>query len=259
MLSGVSRRTRLPQWRQNKRGRAREQQLQVIVELRHRADGGARGAHGIGLIDRDGRQDSFDAIHLRLVHAIEELARIGRERLHVAPLALGVQGVEDQRGFPRARDARYDDELVQRDAERQVLEIVLPRAMDLDRLGSRICARHPRGRTTAGGLTIGNGARRLSVAHGQRHHSCKWNRGGLELYQRPPLSRHPAVRGLGGAAGCTRRRRGPQYGCRKTSPRHTGTAGPGRLSESTTSGDAQKIIGQIRCIIGQHMSPIITS
>jgi len=37
-----------------------EQQLQVIVQLRHRADRAARGAHGIGLIDRDrGRHASM--------------------------------------------------------------------------------------------------------------------------------------------------------------------------------------------------------
>src|SRR5690606_40828429 len=33
-------------------------QLQMIGELRHGADGGARGPYGVGLIDRDGRRNA---------------------------------------------------------------------------------------------------------------------------------------------------------------------------------------------------------
>ena len=82
---------------------AREEQLEVVVQLRHRADGGARGAHRVGLVDGDGRRDAVDAVDLRLVHAVEELARVGREGLDVAALALGVERVEGQRGLARAR------------------------------------------------------------------------------------------------------------------------------------------------------------
>ncbi len=76
---------------------AREEQLQMIVDLRHRPDRRARRAHGIGLVDGDGRRDSLDRIDLRLVHAVEELARVGRERLDIAALSLGVEGVEHER------------------------------------------------------------------------------------------------------------------------------------------------------------------
>ena len=75
---------------------ARIQQLQVVVELGHRADRRARGAYRIGLVDGDGGRDAFDAIHLRPVHAVQELARVGREGLDVAPLAFGVQRIENQ-------------------------------------------------------------------------------------------------------------------------------------------------------------------
>jgi hypothetical protein len=61
--------------------RAGEQQFQMIVDLRHRADGGARGAHRVHLVDRDGRRDTLDVIDARLVHAVEEQARVGREGL----------------------------------------------------------------------------------------------------------------------------------------------------------------------------------
>ena len=43
------------------RGGAREQQLQVIVQLGHRADGRARGAHRVRLVDGDRRRDAGDA------------------------------------------------------------------------------------------------------------------------------------------------------------------------------------------------------
>ena len=77
--------------------RSREEQLQVIVDLRHRPDRRARRAHGVGLVDGDRRRDSLDRIDLGLVHAVEELARVGRERLDVAALSLGVERVEDER------------------------------------------------------------------------------------------------------------------------------------------------------------------
>ena len=113
----------------------REQQLQVVVQLRHGADRGARGAHRVGLVDGDGRRDAGDGIHLRLVHAVEELPRVGREGLDIAPLALGVERVEHERRLARTRDPGDDDQLVQRDAEVEILEVVLAGAADEDGVG----------------------------------------------------------------------------------------------------------------------------
>ena len=145
------------------RGRAREQQLQVIVELGHRADGGARGAHRIRLVDGDGRRNAVDAVHRGLVHAIEELARVRREGLDVAPLALGVQRVEHQRGLARARHARDHHEFLQRNLEVEVLEIVLTRAANHDR---RARPRLRPGRATAGRACVSDGL--VHVAKGIR-------------------------------------------------------------------------------------------
>src|SRR6266516_1918489 len=85
--------------------RAREKQLQVVVQLGHRADRRAGRAHGVGLVDGDRRGDPLDRIDLGLVHAIQELARVRAEGLDVAPLPFGVERVENERGFPRSRDA----------------------------------------------------------------------------------------------------------------------------------------------------------
>ena len=133
---------------------AREQQLHVIVQFGHGADRGARGAHRVGLVDGDRGRDAVDAVDLRLVHAVEELARIGREGLDVAPLALGVERVEHERTLARSGHAGDHDQLVQRDGEAEVLEVVLARAVDEDgavlaRCGA-VCFRHCRILTAAG-------------------------------------------------------------------------------------------------------------
>ncbi|CAM5197758.1 hypothetical protein CDEN61S_01756 [Castellaniella denitrificans] len=108
------------------------EQLQVVVELRHRAHGAARIAHRVDLVDGDGGQDAFDAVDLGLVHAVQELARVGRERLDVAALAFGVQGVEGQRALAGSGHAGHHQELPGADRQIQVLQVVLAGAEDAD-------------------------------------------------------------------------------------------------------------------------------
>ena len=82
---------------------AGEQQAEVVVDLGDGADGRA-GVAGRGLlVDRDGRRQALDEVDVGLVHLPEELAGVGRQRLDVAALALGVDRVERQRGLARSR------------------------------------------------------------------------------------------------------------------------------------------------------------
>ncbi len=104
---------------------AREQQAQVVVDLRHRADGGARVLAGRLLLDGDGRRQAVDVVDVRLLHHLQELARVGRQAFDVAALALGIDGVEGERGLARAGKAREHDEGVARDLEVDVLQVVL--------------------------------------------------------------------------------------------------------------------------------------
>ena len=113
---------------------AREEQPHVVVDLGDGADGGARVARGGLLLDRDGRREPVDLVDVRLLHHLQELARVGGERLHVAALALGVDRVEGERGFSRAGQAGHHDQAVARQVEVDVLEIVLARAADGDEL-----------------------------------------------------------------------------------------------------------------------------
>ena len=79
---------------------ARVEQAQVVVDLGDGADRRARVARGRLLVDRDRRREALDRVHVRLLHHLEELPRVGGERLDVAALALGVDRVEGERGLP---------------------------------------------------------------------------------------------------------------------------------------------------------------
>ncbi len=79
---------------------------QVVVDFGDGADGGARAAVGGFLLDGDGGAEAVDGIHFGPLHLIQELARVGRERFHVAALAFGVDGVEGERGFAGAARVR---------------------------------------------------------------------------------------------------------------------------------------------------------
>ena len=107
---------------------ARPQQAHVVVDLGDGADGRARVLRGGLLLDRDGGRQAVDLVDVRLLHHLEELPRVGRQALDVAALALGVDRVEGERGFARAGQAGEHDELVARDGDVDVLEIVLARA-----------------------------------------------------------------------------------------------------------------------------------
>ena len=105
--------------------RTAEEEPQVILNLRDRAHGGARIVAGGFLIDRDGRREPLDRIHIGFVHLTEELARVGGEALHVAALALGKNRVESERTLAAAAHAGEHHQAIAGDREIDVLEVVL--------------------------------------------------------------------------------------------------------------------------------------
>ena len=113
------------------------QQAQVVVDLGDGADGGA-GVAGRGLlVDRDRRGEALDGVHVGLVHLAEELAGVRGEGLHVAALALGVDGVEGEARLARPRQPRDHHERVAGKGQRDVLEVVLAGAGDDDLIAGR--------------------------------------------------------------------------------------------------------------------------
>ena len=109
---------------------ARPQQAHVIVDFGDRGDGRARVAAGGLLLDRDGGREAVDMLDIGLLHHLEELARIGRQRLDVAALALGIDGVEGEARLARARQAGDDRQALARDVDVDPLEVVLAGAAD---------------------------------------------------------------------------------------------------------------------------------
>ena len=74
----------------------REQQVQIARDVGHRADGRPRVVGERLLLDRDDRREAEDEVDVGLGNLRHEPLRERRERFHVAPLALGVDGVERQ-------------------------------------------------------------------------------------------------------------------------------------------------------------------
>ena len=85
-------------------------------------------------IEIAGDRPSID-VDVRLAHQLQELPGIGRQRLDVAPLALGVDRVERQRGLAGAGQSGDHSQLVARDVDIHVLQIMLARAAHMDGAG----------------------------------------------------------------------------------------------------------------------------
>ena len=87
------------------------------------------------MLDRDRGRETFDEIDVRFFHLIEKLPGISRKALDIAPLPLGVEGVESEGRLPRTAHSRDDDQLFPRNLDMEILKIVLARPTDLDSFG----------------------------------------------------------------------------------------------------------------------------
>jgi hypothetical protein len=88
------------------------------------------------VVDRDRRAEAVDVVDVRLLHHLQELARVRRQRLDVAALSLRVDRVEGKARLAGAREAGDADEAVPRQADGDVLEVVLAGAVDDQFVGS---------------------------------------------------------------------------------------------------------------------------
>jgi hypothetical protein len=107
---------------------ARPEQAHVIVDLSDGGDRGARVAARGLLLDADGGREAVDMLDIRLLHHLKELARVSREALHIAALALRVDRVEREARLAGARKAGDDDQCITRQIHVDALEVVLARA-----------------------------------------------------------------------------------------------------------------------------------
>ncbi len=109
---------------------ARPQKTHKIIQLRRCRYSGARVTGLIFLPDRNRRSNAQDFVHIRFLHAFQKLARIGRQRLDIAALALGIDGVKDQRRLAGAGNARHHRQEIMRDVDIDILQIVNAGATD---------------------------------------------------------------------------------------------------------------------------------
>ena len=113
---------------------ARKKQPQIIVNLRGSRNSRTRVARGIFLPNGHRGSDAGNLVDIRLFHALQKLARVSGQRLDVAALAFGVNGVEGEGGFAGAADAGDHGNGVMRNLNANVFEIVDAGAADADRL-----------------------------------------------------------------------------------------------------------------------------
>ena len=111
---------------------AGEEQSQIVVDLGDGADRRTRVAVRGLLVDRHGGAQALDEIDIRLVHLPQELAGVGRQRFHVAALALREQRVERQRGLAGTGQAGEHHHAVARHLQVHVLQVVFASALDDD-------------------------------------------------------------------------------------------------------------------------------
>ena len=100
------------------------EQTQIIVNLRDCSYRGARVPVGRFLIDRNGGRQTFNALHIRLLHLTEELSRVGRQRFHISPLPFGVNRIKCQRALAGPRKAGQYDQFIAGDVDAEVSEII---------------------------------------------------------------------------------------------------------------------------------------
>ena len=94
------------------------------------------------LLDADRGRNAGDQVHVRPRHLLHELPGVDVHRIQETPLPFRKEEVKGQRAFARAADSGDDHKLVARNDQGEVLQVVLPRAVDGDgarsaRIGSR--------------------------------------------------------------------------------------------------------------------------
>ena len=98
-----------------------KKKAEIIVDFSDGSDGRAGVLAGGFLLDGDGRGEPFDRVDVGLVHLLQKLPRVGRERLHIASLPFRVDRVERQRRLPRPGEPRNHHKLVPRNLQIDVL------------------------------------------------------------------------------------------------------------------------------------------
>ena len=100
-------------------------EAEIVIDFRHRTDGRA-GVLGSGLlVNRNGRRQALNGIHIGLVHLAQELPGVGRKTLHIPPLPFRINGIKGQAGLTGTGQAREHHQLISGDGHIHILQIIL--------------------------------------------------------------------------------------------------------------------------------------
>ena len=94
--------------------------------------------------DGDRRGQAVDPLGGRLIEPLQKLPRVERKALDIPPLPLGIERVERQARFAASADAAEHDQLVLRNVEIDMLQIVDGNAAQFDVPSSRTALSWPR-------------------------------------------------------------------------------------------------------------------
>ncbi len=120
-----------------------KKQPEIVINFGYGSHGGPGIVRNTLLVDGNGGGQTLDVIHVRLIHAPQELAGVGGEGFHVAPLAFGIDRVEGQGTLAGAGNAGDYHQFFPRNGNFYVLEIVLPGTFDMDVLLGHFTAPWP--------------------------------------------------------------------------------------------------------------------
>jgi hypothetical protein len=84
------------------------------------------------LLDRNGGRQTVDMVDVGFFHHRQELPGVGRQGFDVTALTLGIDSVKRERRFAGSREAGEHDQLIPRQAEVEIFQVVRSRAADID-------------------------------------------------------------------------------------------------------------------------------
>ena len=79
------------------------------------------------LFNRNGGDKPSIAVHIGFLHHRQKLPSISRQRLHITPLPLSIEGIKGQRRLPRPRKARNHNQLIPRQRQINIFQIMRTR------------------------------------------------------------------------------------------------------------------------------------
>jgi hypothetical protein len=116
---------------------ASKQEPQEVVDFGAGGDGAARVRRAGPLVDANDRLQPFDRIDFGPLQLLDELPGIDRQALDILPLPLGKQRIKRQAALAGPAGASDHHQLIARNVEIDILEIVCARAANADGVGSR--------------------------------------------------------------------------------------------------------------------------